>query len=1314
MTIDDATLAASADRLGKYNLDPYNETSNPYGLADVGGADNNIEQAFGDVATVGKATAERAAAAKANQDASAASVLAAAGSAAAADAARVTTQGLRDQTQALRDATAADRVLAQSYVGTAQNVIVPAINYRLASAWDTAGNATAYTLTGVVAVYRYDTRLDSDFGRWRKGRVARASTWYQEALNTSVRGAKREFPVVALIVATASLVVIYDALDLDSNLSPRMWMVFANGNGALPIAAVANHAITSISARNGLIYLGMAISTGTAIIGMPFLDMLKDRSGRITASGICYRTLGLANRGATVSLETSYATPAIVHNSVVWVDLRVLPGAPLDPVSRLPVPTVAVATPTGTSVIHPTGLVANVTGYGGHARCVLTNNDLWVYRQTADDGRGVVYRMRIPYAAGATATYGYLPGTVPGLLSATALGSHRPNFAVWSDGWARGGDTGLSVVVDDAGNPANSLFANITKDYATGWMPGDTRLATLCEGAGTNGASGGELIVNGDFSAGTANWASMAGAEAGTLSSVSGGLRVVPTGTWGAGFQQVTTVIGQTYTVSFDVVALAGVLATIRIRDSGGDVAMIGPGGLDSPALGRRTLTFVARQTATNVCLFANGGSADFDNVTCRKTGTFSDVVTGSGDVITNGDGTTTTGWTAANSAALSVASGYIRVTNGAASPGQSRQTLTTVPGETYLITFTWSNGTSTNAPGALLGTSAGIADLGLIVGTGSAGSVSGQFKAVGTITYLSFQGDATSGHYFDVKAISCKQAVPDRSYKGKALVTVGTLTRTLLASTSDQYEYSGFSSASYFDQPYNPDHDPGTGDLVIRLRGGASVANGYYLDRDSSGGTSARFSIAANFNKAAFLIHDGTNGVSLISATDFAGGARHVWTFIIRRATQTAEIWCDGALDASTSCAAVGSLTNTAARLRVGERVAASAPAPGLAVSMLRIGTYAPTPAQIRKMDADEMAAAAGKMMLGGTSNNVQAMAFDDDAGLLTVATADGMDQLSGLRRIAHISAFSQSTGAEKVSNPGGPFTATTGWSFSNATPSVVNSEIRLTQVSTSNWGEGRVDISVTPNKPLVVTCRLHVGTAASADVAIFDGATGLGTLQTTSASLVEKSMLVTPTGSTLTLIMRNQSLVAGTTSAFALVSAKDVGAISASSIASVSAGGGALLIGTANEAGVVTDLASIKDEMRQPAGPANSNDPVFEGFTTDATPMDLGKVFVSEGETVLVTADVVATEYGQAPTEGASYTVRARVRRNLGGNVQLVGSAFHITVDETTSTLDATITVDTTAQALCLNVTGKSGTRLVWRARLRLDWIGETRNAA
>ena len=72
---------------------------------------------------------------------------------------------------------------------------------------DLSAISTSITDTAV-DVFVYDTRKDSDGGAWRKR--TQHTSWYNETLNTSTRGSRREFPAVAVIVAETSQVTIYD------------------------------------------------------------------------------------------------------------------------------------------------------------------------------------------------------------------------------------------------------------------------------------------------------------------------------------------------------------------------------------------------------------------------------------------------------------------------------------------------------------------------------------------------------------------------------------------------------------------------------------------------------------------------------------------------------------------------------------------------------------------------------------------------------------------------------------------------------------------------------------------------------------------------------------------------------------------------------------------------------------------------------------------------------------------------------------------------------------------------------------------------
>ena len=98
-----------------------------------------------------------------------------------------------------------------------------------------------------VDVFVYDTSRDSDGGAWRKR--TQHTSWYNEELNTATRGARKEFPCVAVIVAEDDTLTVYDGDDPDM----PMWMIF-NSSGANGVAMLgrSTESTTSVAMLNGI------------------------------------------------------------------------------------------------------------------------------------------------------------------------------------------------------------------------------------------------------------------------------------------------------------------------------------------------------------------------------------------------------------------------------------------------------------------------------------------------------------------------------------------------------------------------------------------------------------------------------------------------------------------------------------------------------------------------------------------------------------------------------------------------------------------------------------------------------------------------------------------------------------------------------------------------------------------------------------------------------------------------------------------------------------------------------------------------------
>jgi hypothetical protein len=99
------------------------------------------------------------------------------------------------------------------------------------------------------------------------------------------------------------------------------------------------------------------------------------------------------------------------------------------------------------------------------------------------------------------------------------------------------------------------------------------------------------------------------------------------------------------------------------------------------------------------------------------------------------------------------------------------------------------------------------------------------------------------------------------------------------------------------------------------------------------------------------------------------------------------------------------------------------------------------------------------------------------------------------------------------------------------------------------------------------------------------------------------------------------------------------------------------------------------------------------------DATPTDLSpRLYVGEGEVRTVRSLITARQYSGTAGQVAAYELRYLVRRDAGGVLALVGAANVTVIHETSAGMDATVSVDTSAQTVTERVTGLAGTRLVW----------------
>ncbi|RLC88479.1 MAG: hypothetical protein DRJ03_02410 [Chloroflexi bacterium] len=320
------------------------------------------------------------------------------------------------------------------------------------------------TSPSLVDCFIYDTSKDSDGGAWRDR--CQTLSWYNEELNTADRGKTRKFPAVALIVAEADKVTIYDMTDP----SLPMWMVFNQGTNTY----IRSETISSVFMLNGNLFVG------GSTIGSSWTSFIDDRNIASILASVTGRriTLPISGRNNTDGIyRVQDVEILLVNSNVNDVAMTILPTALVDPATGLPVPTIAVATDGGVSVIDGpagAGTVVHIT-YGGRGNNNVAFSDeyrlianLTLYQQT--------FIMDIPLANvltnPPTGADIYSNTTVPALFTS----SNRALSA-----GVYGSLYGLVFLKENPLLPSAGMVNYLTDSYLSGWMQGDIKMAALAD-----------------------------------------------------------------------------------------------------------------------------------------------------------------------------------------------------------------------------------------------------------------------------------------------------------------------------------------------------------------------------------------------------------------------------------------------------------------------------------------------------------------------------------------------------------------------------------------------------------------------------------------------------------------------------------------------------------------------------------------------------------------------------------------------------------------------------------------------------------------
>ncbi len=431
------------------------------------------------------------------------------------------------------------------------------------------------------------------------------------------RGNKAEFPKLAAIVAEAGNVNIYDLTEPGRPMWMRFWKPGTDG-----IANFLSHSsspVSSINALNGYVAVGQ--SNGQPFYGHLRIanfaaDQMRKYTGYYGTNYVSPVRISQRNDHAVYfSITSDYGSdgPGIGGSgSVSSIAMTVLPDAPMDTSTGLRVPTIAVATSGGVSVIKHNGTVVNSSNTTAANAVVLSPNLLeWGISSSAIQANWLLAKnpgiLGASFAGTASNWFKAFVNAETSFYSQVLVPASRLRGRISKVAT----NSYVSLTAHNVDNTAKNLGAAVTNTFNTGWMTGDIRRAYLSD-VTAESISNASLITNGTFDTNTTGWTALQSA----LSVDTQRLKVANSGAqFGVAWQLLSTVTGKSYRVEVDVTIGTATQAYLRVGLTAAGLQLL---DVNRNSSGKLSGIFTAIGTTTYVHVLntnENNGYNFYDNI---------------------------------------------------------------------------------------------------------------------------------------------------------------------------------------------------------------------------------------------------------------------------------------------------------------------------------------------------------------------------------------------------------------------------------------------------------------------------------------------------------------------------------------------------------------------------------------------------------------------------------------------------------------------------------------------------------------------------